>query len=265
LSVSGGNVVTITVEHRRESPAGGSFVYPIIAGTGWEGGYRTISVELAEPPPPGEGEEPGEEGSVSEEGGSIAIMAYSAPISLSAPSGAVHERRFKFTYCWPKHIPGNPFPPGKFDPTFGPEGHARTEISGEASECHREDFHGVHWATTVHGHYEYETGSWVNVHADLLQCRQWGEERPKKKNCKLIPQGRTSKADVVGEYRFHAGMGDWAWEAKPTCFIWGGEISPTASPGRGEPYERPAVWEPVALTYALESCDWPRYERKALG
>lgn len=64
LEVSG-NVLTLTVEHRNPSPAGGSFVYPVIGGAGWQGGYRMISVELAEPPPPDE-EGSGEVGSAEE-------------------------------------------------------------------------------------------------------------------------------------------------------------------------------------------------------
>lgn len=36
ISVSDGNVVTLTVRHRS-----GPFVYPVVAGAGWEGGYTT--------------------------------------------------------------------------------------------------------------------------------------------------------------------------------------------------------------------------------
>jgi streptogramin lyase len=39
ISVSAGNVVTLTVEHRESS-----YVYPVVAGTGWEGGFRTETV-----------------------------------------------------------------------------------------------------------------------------------------------------------------------------------------------------------------------------
>lgn len=43
LSVSGGNVITLTVHHRDGDPAAGgaSFEYPVIAGAGWEGGFKT--------------------------------------------------------------------------------------------------------------------------------------------------------------------------------------------------------------------------------
>jgi hypothetical protein len=49
-----GPVVTQTVHFRAGNPAAGRapFVFPIVAGKGWEGGYRSISVELNEPKPP---------------------------------------------------------------------------------------------------------------------------------------------------------------------------------------------------------------------
>jgi hypothetical protein len=46
LSVSGGDVITLTVHHRAGDPAkgGAPFDYPIIAGSGWEGGFQTVVV-----------------------------------------------------------------------------------------------------------------------------------------------------------------------------------------------------------------------------
>lgn len=43
LSVSDGDVITLIVHHHAGNPAAGGapFVYPIVAGAGWEGGFRT--------------------------------------------------------------------------------------------------------------------------------------------------------------------------------------------------------------------------------
>jgi hypothetical protein len=46
ISVSEGEVVTLTVHHRAGNPAaaGASFTYPVSAGAGWEGGFSTVIV-----------------------------------------------------------------------------------------------------------------------------------------------------------------------------------------------------------------------------
>lgn len=43
LGVSGGNVITLFVPHQAGNPAAGGtpFEYPIVAGEGWEGGFKT--------------------------------------------------------------------------------------------------------------------------------------------------------------------------------------------------------------------------------
>jgi hypothetical protein len=53
IVLSAPEVVTIVVHHRAGNPlTGAPFVYPIIDGAGWAGGYRTISAPLGEPPAP---------------------------------------------------------------------------------------------------------------------------------------------------------------------------------------------------------------------
>jgi len=53
IAVSQGNLITLTVHHRAGNPAAGGapFDYPIIEGTGWEGGFHTTEIQLAEPQP----------------------------------------------------------------------------------------------------------------------------------------------------------------------------------------------------------------------
>lgn len=48
------DVVTENVHYREGNPAAGfaAFRYPIVGGSGWEGGFRTFTVELNEPQPP---------------------------------------------------------------------------------------------------------------------------------------------------------------------------------------------------------------------
>src|ERR1700760_3785149 len=51
LVITGADVVTLTVHHRAGNPAAGEapFTYPVVAGSGWSGGFRTIVVELRNP------------------------------------------------------------------------------------------------------------------------------------------------------------------------------------------------------------------------
>jgi hypothetical protein len=75
LSVSGGDVITLTVHHRAGDPAkgGAPFDYPIVAGSGWEGGFQTVVVSG----PPGEQElrEQREEGERRERQESVSLVA----------------------------------------------------------------------------------------------------------------------------------------------------------------------------------------------
>jgi hypothetical protein len=49
LSVSGGNVLTLTVHHQASG-----VVYPVVAGVGWQGGYQLQESDFRVPPPPEE-------------------------------------------------------------------------------------------------------------------------------------------------------------------------------------------------------------------
>ena len=57
LAVTAPNVITLTVHHRAGDPAAGGapFTYPVIAGSGWEGGFQTHQVQM---PPPTEASAP---------------------------------------------------------------------------------------------------------------------------------------------------------------------------------------------------------------
>lgn len=50
LTQTGPDMVTLTVHYRDGNPAAGGapFVYPIMGGSGWEGGFRTITFEFNE-------------------------------------------------------------------------------------------------------------------------------------------------------------------------------------------------------------------------
>jgi len=53
LAASAPDTIVLTVHHRAGNPAAGGapFAYPITGGTGWEGGFRTITVPMENPSP----------------------------------------------------------------------------------------------------------------------------------------------------------------------------------------------------------------------
>jgi sugar lactone lactonase YvrE len=272
LSVSNGDIVTLTVRYKA-GHNGQPFVYPINEGAGWEGGLQTAFVDFYNKPPEEEEEE--------EVGGqagdpSIALFVLGPAIKddsgsadqLASPSSVESNHRyFKFTYCWPHHIPGDLGPPGAFDPGFGGDLRVSNQnIAPQVSECHREDFHGIYWGTTVHGTYHYKIHHWVRVDSSQLGCDHWGEEQPRTDHCYVSTQSRDpGPVNVWGEYRFHAGKGSFVWAegGKATCFLWGGRLYPRIPSADGGPYERPAIYRPKGIIPGLGECPWPEVEASA--
>jgi hypothetical protein len=51
LTMTGSNIVTLTVHHREGNPLanGAAFHYPVVGGSGWEGGFHTVEVKMSPP------------------------------------------------------------------------------------------------------------------------------------------------------------------------------------------------------------------------
>jgi hypothetical protein len=281
LSVSEGKYITLTVNHHASSPAGGSFIYPVVAGAGWEGGFQTY--QIAMPPPIGEEEEEEGEGQVSHEGvrvpslklvssGPPVLQRASAPADGLTPVNATRsEKKFKFTYCVPRNLPADPI----FDGQAGSEWfNVRRRPTGEAesknlpqivSECQREDFEGVYWGVSVHGRFHYIEHHWVWQFPNEWDCNKWGEEQPAKVNCKVLVHEEThgngnvnavhGPMDVIGEFRFPLMKGQWGVETRAPCFTEGGRLYPNPRQAAG-PYERPMIWEVEYIIARIENCEW---------
>ncbi|HVO53370.1 MAG TPA: NHL repeat-containing protein, partial [Solirubrobacterales bacterium] len=273
LSVSGDGTITLHIPYGKGDAEGKPFVYPILAGAGYEVGHEEVTITYPSPPEEGEEEVEATNGFGSLElitfGPSIPDAANSA--DQQAPPLAIQamHRSFKFTYCWPHHIPGVLGPPGEFDPGFGGEGGDGGEkeqtvynkIVLAASECHREDFHGIYWGVTVHGYYNFKVHHWVRVNPDQIGCNHWGEEQPMLDHCKMSNSLRVpGPVNVVGEFRFADGKGSWAWGDRATCLFWGGGIFPRTPRSDGGPYERPVFFEPRAIIPKMGECPWQDME-----
>ena len=285
LEVTGADVITLTVEHRSPSPAGGPFVYPVIGGAGWQGGYRTISVELAEPPPPTE--EDLETYELEQMGAGKVIVGSSTvgpPEETQALSKsealaldlnpATHPtksgKRFEFMVCRPHSIP-----------EVSILSLPRAEAARVGSEhlhfhCHDPSYGGNYWTVAVYGKFHY-----VEHHPVWLNWKEWncdkitGElrhlefgvtvsEKPTLEHCDAFYPNKANKAHypsgdrfkgpiyALGEYRFPAGSGQWPAEAETNCLVVGGELYP--NPRVEEPLEEPLVYERPYQVMPGENC-----------
>ncbi len=147
LSVSGTDEVTLRVYHHASLPAGGSVIYPVVAGVGWEGGFQTYISEL---PPP--------------ESPPTALYWEEADLIVSAPEASIStagepRRTFVETRCGhdnklyvPLKAPrelldcGNPF-------------------TGDRGK-------GVVWQAAIRGAFFYAPGKKVS-HNGAIACDQW--------------------------------------------------------------------------------------------
>lgn len=267
LTVSQDKIVTLAVRHRDPSPTSGSFVYPVVAGAGWEGGFHTYEIAM---PPPVKWEEE-EEGGVGTDGALVQVRTYGPPKAepvtpaieqLGYPAIEPIERRFKFVYCKPHEIPGSAgireIPPFEWF----------SNVPKIVSECNHPALEGIYWKTSVHGWFHYKAHRWVWItNFNAGWCDKGGSEPPAKAGCKVFrnePGHGPANAvhgpiELVGQFVFPPNYGGWEFYTRKVCFEMGGRLYPklvAIYPGEPiPPYERPLVWDYTAPA-STENCEW---------
>jgi len=223
LSVDG-DVMTLHVEHRSSS-----FVYPVVAGAGWEGGFQTY--EIVMPPPEGEVGE-ATEGEFGEGEGLYREATFGPPqsaagdfVPLAARNNGrpTKKRRYNFHDCRFDVNGGIDEPPGGSGGGRPPSPKA---LAGAIKECHGESSEGpygeyftLRWATAMHGTYLYQPQSyvWINKRP---QCKKWGPGQPALLNC--LPTDVDAvyepKLDILSFFRFPSGTYGVGSGGGPVCF-----------------------------------------------
>jgi sugar lactone lactonase YvrE len=142
LTVDGRDIVTLHVNFQAGNQ-GQPFVYPIVGGTGWEGGFRTIHVEMGNHPPEEEYWE-----------SSVLIVGPPEPVAnegggASASSTGEASRQFLKVMCGHSSFYGRPSTTGE----------------GYVEECgnpfKHEPGYATPWQAGYRGAYFYKPGAWA--------------------------------------------------------------------------------------------------------
>jgi hypothetical protein len=155
LAVDAPDGFTLTVKHRAAS-----YVYPVLAGPGWEHAYINPNPLSA---PPNDDWDAGEDAF----GAPVPDTADAAYRSAGCGNGAhpgncPQIRRFNFVYC------------GLLADLDGPAGHDKAPTT----YCSSKDttFPPPGWRFNLHGHFHYLYGQWVKVYPGEYHCDKSGPQ-----------------------------------------------------------------------------------------
>lgn len=272
LDVSSSNEITLTVHHHVSQ-----FVYPILAGAGWQGGFTSVEIEG----PMDEQEIREEQERIEQEerealealeaGGEVSVLGnlegsvvhlqlfvQGPPVYRGTTAEAkplqVYSHKFKFNDCryTPEVVETN-------GGTIPPERREGTRIT----HCvNGNDDRELLTAESIHGHFNISPGVFVSID-DPVQCDKWGPEQPKKINCakrvtRYSDQGWREQIEVFGNFRFPPQKGAYYVGPTSACVTVRGTInrSPKVlrqpatifTPARAGTEEHPELQQP---------CNWP--------
>jgi hypothetical protein len=227
LAVSG-NILTLKVAHR-----GGSFVYPVVGGTGWQGGFRTY--EVAMPPPELTQEEKeifvGGVATADSRTRRFASMTFGPPVESpsselppalqATATGNETKRKYDFNPCF--FEPAAQYPEG-LNGVGGeePSTRAYTELNHFCHGFQSEDgYVSIRWSAVIHGTAHYRLGElvWIKHEPD---CDEWGPHKPVLINCYADTGKSTTRINVFGQYRFEPG--DYLDTTQKTCMETNGTL-----------------------------------------
>ena len=249
LTVDNRDVVTLHVNYKAGN-VGTPFVYPITAGTGWQGGFRTLTVELqTSEEESGGGEE--KEGTIDEEQGKAVVRVSSVSAPLANVSGAKYPpRRYKITQCeYPAYgleaPPHEPFPEDRRTNEFAVLGGCEEPGSDEKLIA----------AIGIWGEFHYQNGHGVWVDADEpVHCIRWkdGHHEPDIVHCGVQPKSSTTGITVRGDFKWPQSV---LYPAGPSCETMYGHLNASA------PHKEvmPSIQNELGLMGVGDPCPWPSW------
>jgi DNA-binding beta-propeller fold protein YncE len=247
LTVSEDKILTLTVEHHKAAEEGHPFVYPIIGGAGWEGGFQTYHVEMPPPTPiAGEEEEWEELGVAVDENHpyvEVSIGGQGPPVAHTSMSGSLFSHRYKFSECRYQlkgDVPEVPTPEEKREWLVEIEGNCMQEEGREHL------FAGL----SLNGWYWYKPKKEIWTNASEEECDKWGPYKPAKVNCEAIPRRDPHHVVLYGNYRFAPGTLANITQASECDTLWA--VLTVEAPHK---HEREHIY---SWADPGDPCDWPQ-------
>jgi sugar lactone lactonase YvrE len=238
LAVSNGKIVTVTV-HYKAGHEGKPFVYPIIEGSGWEGGLTTTIIDFYNKPP----EEEEEEETAIEDvsyvrvaalGAPVPLLNSNLPVALRDPTTVQAQgRSYRIEECtwrqiWGPGASAGPPEPIRLPPEFGGAGAYRYHWANCVGERIWEEGNLVkgykpNWAMMMQGHFVYKRNVrvWLN---EQPHCYEWGPSKPINVDCYAESTISTERINLFGQFRFEPGL--YTGASQGQCV----ELNPTLSP-----------------------------------
>jgi len=267
LSVEPDGVLTLHVQHKSQP-----YVYPVIAGSGWQGGY--ISTELDGPMDEQETREAAEQAARElhermEQEGLVYTEEYASEYinqatlltaKVSVVSGPIasgsssdNPRHWvEVSYCL---YPGINIPEVEYPPP--PEAEHREKTSDGRSvlgSCVDKDTdQELLAAIAVGGYFHWINGKkvWHNDN-EYFNCTKVGKHQPAKVNCGIQPKESKTGITIRGDFRW---PDDIYHPVGPTCETIYGHVN--SSVPHKEVKEE--IWD--QLYKPSEKCDWPAWPK----
>lgn len=244
LSVSGKNIIILTVEHHVNPAQGQPFIYPVSAGAGWEGGFQSNEVEMPPPELPEEKEEWEELGVKITEAypyARVSLSAQGPPLARPASNGTIFSHRYKFSECR--------YQADKLPKVSNPK---RREwlITIEGNCMQEKGTDDLLAAMALRGWYWYRPNKEVWTNASEEDCKKWGPYMPAVVHCEAVPRRDPHHVVLYGNFRFQPGT--------PANFLWVSSCTTlwaVLTVGAPHKHEREPI---ISAAEEGEFCDWPQ-------
>jgi sugar lactone lactonase YvrE len=260
LTVISPDVITLHVHHK-----GGQFVYPVVAGAGWQGGF--ISKQIKGPMDEAEVREQeekikqeAEEALLTEEQETQLLkqetkitvhLSFVSPPLAADSSTSYPKHRFQFSQCEYE----SPYLATSSDPFVPPRDRSETGTNDRAiigSCLNEEKFEeeGGEAAIGLGGYFHFINGVsvWYNEN-DYFNCLKWGPLQPARVNCGIQPKASKTGITVRGDYKW---PGNTLHPVGPECETLYAHLNASA-PHKELPEQ---IYTRVQLG---EKCPWPAW------